>query len=62
MGDFNDGRQNTFMCNLMKANPQYFGNVMTKHVGHEDISVLALTHVHGVGNFNEDIKVGIKQF
>lgn len=50
------------MNDLVEANPKDFGDIMAEHIGHQNISILTLAHIHGVGYFSNDIQVGIKEF
>lgn len=48
MRDSDDQRYDTIMGNVMEADSQDLGNVMTEDIGHQYVCILALTHVHGV--------------
>lgn len=49
------------MGNVVEAYSKYFGNVVAEDVGHQNICILPLAHVHGVGEVTEDVKIGIQQ-
>ena len=49
------------MIDEMKANSQDLSNIVTEHVGHEDVGVLALTHIHRIRDIADHIEVGVEE-
>lgn len=54
--------ENALMTGTHKAMSNNFGQIMSEHIGHEDIGILAIRHIHGVGHQIDYIQVGAEQF
>jgi hypothetical protein len=52
-----DGK-NTFMGYLIETNSENTGNVMSEHIGHENICIFTFRHIEGIGDIADDVQVG----
>jgi hypothetical protein len=50
VGDLDEQDEYAIMVDQVEAYSQYLGNIVPKHVGHENIGVLALTHIYRIGD------------
>lgn len=61
IGDLDHQRYHSIMCNVMEAYPQDLSDVVAENICHEYVCVFSLAHVHRVGDFPDDIKIGTEK-
>jgi hypothetical protein len=62
MGRFDDWFQYPLMEDIVESSSEYFRNIVTKDIGHQNICIFSITHVHRERYVTNNVKVGIKKF
>ncbi len=62
MSNLDEQDEYSIVIDQIEANPKYFSNIMSKHIGHEHIGIFALTHIHRIRDIANHIQIRVKQF